>query len=517
MATMPKHALVRSRLFPLLLGFGLYVGAGELGLSAPFTSGNVSPFWPAAGIALAGVLVWGYWIWPGIAAAAFLVNFWSPIPAQAAFGIAVGNTSAALVGGFLLRRIAQVRGDLDRVRDVAALILFGALLSPMVAATIGTLTLLATHVKAWSGSGITWTVWCFGDGMGVLIAGPLLIGTRHARATLREFRSAEAVGLLAGTALVSLLVFSHPLIQDDVLAFAVFPFVIWAAIRFRTVGVSVVCLMIAMIAVWGTAHGDGPFVKHGPLHNAAALQLFLALISVSGLCLAAVIVERKQTEDTLRNLSGRLLQLQDEERRRLARELHDSSGQSLVALQMNLSALSQRATQTDKEISRLIVDSQAILRQVVTEIRTLSHLLYPPLLDEGGLPVALQCYVEGLSQRSHLKIDLRTSSEFGRLDRELETTIFRIVQECLTNIHRHSGSSMASIALARDGGRIMLTIRDEGKGIDWELGGVREPLPPGLGVGLRGIAERVRELHGEFRMRSASPGTLVQVTLPVQG
>jgi len=163
------------------------------------------------------------------------------------------------------------------------------------------------------------------------------------------------------------------------------------------------------------------------------------------------------------------------------------------------------------------VDSQAILRQVVTEIRTLSHLLYPPLLDEGGLPVALQCYVEGLSQRSHLKIDLRTSSEFGRLDRELETTIFRIVQECLTNIHRHSGSSMASIALARDGGRIMLTIRDEGKGIDWELGGVREPLPPGLGVGLRGIAERVRELHGEFRMRSASPGTLVQVTLPVQG
>jgi len=148
-----------------------------LGLSAPFTSGNVSPFWPAAGIALAGVLVWGYWIWPGIAAAAFLVNFWSPIPAQAAFGIAVGNTSAALVGGFLLRRIAQVRGDLDRVRDVTALILFGALLSPMVAATIGTLTLLATHVKAWSGSGITWTVWCFGDGMGVLIAGPLLIGT----------------------------------------------------------------------------------------------------------------------------------------------------------------------------------------------------------------------------------------------------------------------------------------------------------------------------------------------------
>ncbi len=499
--------------------FGLYLAAGKLGLSAPFTSGNVSPFWPASGIALASVLLWGYRIWPGIAAAAFLVNFWSPIPTQAAVGIAIGNTSAALVGGFLLRRFGRLNVSLGRLRDVIALLTLGAFVSPVVAATVGTTTLFLTHVKAWSGLGTALPVWWFGDGMGILIATPLFLTARQVGTKMRRYRSLEVLGLLAGTTVTALLIFSQALgqsVRDDVLGFAVFPFVIWAAIRFGLIGASTICFLIAMIAVWGTAHGNGPFVKHDPVHGAVLLQLFLAVLSVSGLSLAAVIGERTNAEHALRNLSGRLLQLQDEERRRLARELHDSSGQNLVALQMNLAALSQRLPTIDHEISQLFLDSAEILDRVVNGIRTLSYLLYPPLLDEAGLVSALQWYVDGLAQRSQLRIELNVSSQLGRLSQELETTIFRIVQECLTNIHRHSGSSVARIDVIPHHDQVILTIRDEGKGLSRDLLGDPAVNPSGFGVGIRGIAERVRELHGELRIKSAMPGTIVEVVLPLQ-
>jgi signal transduction histidine kinase len=271
-----------------------------------------------------------------------------------------------------------------------------------------------------------------------------------------------------------------------------------------------------MIAVWGTAHGNGPFVKHDPVHNAILLQSFLAVLSVSGLSLAAVISERARAEYALRNLSGRLMRLQDEERRRLARELHDSTGQNLVALQMNLAVLNQRVSRSDRESADLLVDSMGILDRVVKEIRTLSYLLYPPLLDEAGLPSALQWYIDGLVQRSSLTIDLHISSDVGRLSQELETAIFRIVQECLTNIHRHSGSSVARIALTTRRGQAILRIRDEGRGVRVQLLGDPAVNPSGFGVGIRGIAERVRELDGNVRIKNAMPGMIVEVILPLQ-
>src|SRR5947207_8012361 len=129
----------------------LYLAAGKLGLSVPFTSGNVSPVWPASGVALASVLLWGYEVWPGLALAAFFVNFLSPIPALSCIGIALGNTSSALLGGYLLRRFINERPSFERLRDVLGLIAFGAATGPLLAASVGATTLLSTHVRAWSG------------------------------------------------------------------------------------------------------------------------------------------------------------------------------------------------------------------------------------------------------------------------------------------------------------------------------------------------------------------------------
>jgi PAS domain S-box-containing protein len=281
--------------------FALYLAAGKLGLSVPFTSGNVSPVWPASGVALASVLLWGYEVWPGIALAAFLVNFLSPIPVLSCIGIALGNTSSALLGGYLLRRFLRDRPSFERLRDVFGMMAFGAAIAPMIAASVGATTLLLTHVRAWSGFSSAWQVWWLGDAMGVLIVTPLFFPARRALAApLKKSSMIEPFALLFGLVTTCLAIFGGRLglgMKDDALAFLAFPFVIWAAIRFRAFGAAIATFLIAAISVWGTAHGNGPFVKHNPLHDAALLQIFIAVTAITGLVLGAVITERAEAEE----------------------------------------------------------------------------------------------------------------------------------------------------------------------------------------------------------------------------
>ncbi len=215
----------------------------------------------------------------------------------------------------------------------------------------------------------------------------------------------------------------------------------------------------------------------------------------------------------LRELSARLMQLQDDERRRIARELHDSVGQLLAALAMNLSAVRndvERLTET----AAMLSDSETLVQDMSAEVRTISHLLHPPLLDEAGLLSALRWYVEGFSKRSRIKVDLDLPESFGRLPREMETAIFRVVQECLTNIHRHSGSPVAKIKLRRHEHDIRVQIEDKGRGIPRDK--QEEMTSSGkVGVGIRGMRERLRQLGGTLELESGGSGTLVDVQLPI--
>lgn len=221
----------------------------------------------------------------------------------------------------------------------------------------------------------------------------------------------------------------------------------------------------------------------------------------------------------VRDLTGQVLQLQDEERRRIARELHDSVGQCLAALGMNLSAVETgmkgaiaRLTET---VSR-VADSRAMVKEMTSEIRTISYLLHPPMLDEAGLVPAVRWYLQGFSDRSKIMVDLDMSEDFERLPRELETTIFRLVQECLTNIHRHSESRVATIRIRRLGDHVEVEVRDEGKGMSQET--LSEMISSGTtGVGIGGMRERARQLGGTLEVKSAGEGkgTAVLARLPV--
>lgn len=226
------------------------------------------------------------------------------------------------------------------------------------------------------------------------------------------------------------------------------------------------------------------------------------------------ITDRKQAEEVakVREVTGKLLHAQDAERRRIARELHDSAGQIVAALQMQLTPIQMEAEKFNPEIAAGIGENLALIEQLSRELRTVSYLLHPPLLDELGLPSALKWYVEGFSERSKIEVELELADDLGRLPADMETTLFRVVQESLTNIHRHAESKKASIRVYRSGKELCLEVRDYGQGMP------RAASNGSLwrsGVGIQGMEERVRQLSGHFEIRSHGKGTVVAVRLPV--
>jgi PAS domain S-box-containing protein len=223
------------------------------------------------------------------------------------------------------------------------------------------------------------------------------------------------------------------------------------------------------------------------------------------------IQDRKQAEQELQRLSGQLLRLQEEERRRIARDLHDSTGQDLVALATTLSQLHASVPTSNRKLRKLASQSQALVDQCIREVRTLSYLLYPPMLDESGLEDAIRHYMGGFTERTGIDAELEISPGLGRLKPQVELALFRIVQESLTNIQRHSGSSQAKIRIEREAGKITLEINDKGSGISGTLQNGK--LPFGSGVGIPSMHERATQIGGQLAIESSKRGTTVRVTI----
>ncbi len=228
------------------------------------------------------------------------------------------------------------------------------------------------------------------------------------------------------------------------------------------------------------------------------------------------ITDVKRAQDDVRRLWRLMIQGRDEERRCMARELHESAGQSLAALKMNLSRLHESPPKSRKLVQRLWRSSVELADAAVREVRTVSYLMHPPLLDEAGLGPALRWYARGFAERSKIAVTVDIADDFGRASQEVETTVFRVVQEALTNVHRYSGSNTARIHVWREGGRLLAEVRDEGCGLAVAGATRGSQAPPG--VGIAGMRERVQHLNGAFEIESiAGRGTVVRVTLPLDG
>jgi PAS domain S-box-containing protein len=223
------------------------------------------------------------------------------------------------------------------------------------------------------------------------------------------------------------------------------------------------------------------------------------------------------SEKSLRQLSLRLLQTQDEERRRIGRDLHDSVGQYLVGLKMKVDSLKSSTERSQRGNSRELAECSQLIEEAISEVRTISYLLYPPMLEELGLKSAVPWYLEGFTKRSGIKTTLEVSPEFDRIPGDMELAVFRVLQESLTNVHRHSDSSTAIVRLLTRDQAVVLQVIDEGKGTQSKNLGDRTPDWMGtFGVGLRGMNERVKQLGGSLELSSDSEGTTVTATLPLR-
>jgi len=218
--------------------------------------------------------------------------------------------------------------------------------------------------------------------------------------------------------------------------------------------------------------------------------------------------ELNNSYNQLRTLAGRLMRAQDEERRRIARQLHETTVQSLIALKMDLAKIARSNAISDVSLAPVLDESMALTDQSLQEVRTLSHLLHPPLIEEAGLLAALRWYVAGFSERSGIKVTVDAPSKLERLAEQVEIAIFRIVQEALTNIHRHSGSRRAKVSIKSDAKNIHLKVADAGKGLD------RGTIGNVPGVGIEGMRERVVELGGTLVITSGPKGTAVSAVIP---
>src|SRR5262249_48389128 len=226
------------------------------------------------------------------------------------------------------------------------------------------------------------------------------------------------------------------------------------------------------------------------------------------------VTEHLRREKELSELTARLMNLQDEERRRIARELHDGTAQNLFAISINVGQLQRNHQELPTDAKRIISECQSLAEESLQELRTLSYVLHPPLLDQAGLVPALQWYVEGFTKRSQTYVDLVVLDDIGRLSPEVETALFRVVQESLTNIWRHSGSDTATIRLEKRPEEILLQIKDRGHGIKLNPDSGNGEKIQGLGVGIPGMRQRLRQLGGTLDVVSNGDGTRIVATVP---
>ncbi|MFD1538537.1 MASE1 domain-containing protein [Nonomuraea guangzhouensis] len=295
---------------------GAYFAAAKVGLQQELVGGQVTPLWPPTGIALACLLIMGVRFWPGITLGAFLVNLSLGPTLPAVVAISVGNTLAPVCAYLMLVR-ARFSIELDRLRDALALVFLGALIGMVISATVGSGALLLAGALRSSGFWSAWSVWWAGDAMGVLVITPVLLVLRTLRPPWDAplSRWVEAVSLAVGTFLITLVA----TVSSINLLFLVFPFLIWAALRFQLAGAAACALIVSTVAIVAAAQGSGPFATHDLFLNMVTLQAFNGTASLTALLLAAIIAERNQAHDKLEQICARLTEVADRvERHRAA-------------------------------------------------------------------------------------------------------------------------------------------------------------------------------------------------------
>jgi signal transduction histidine kinase len=507
-----------------------------LGAEAAFYIGTLSDrifalFWPPNVVLFCALLIAPQRRWWLYIAAAFPAHVIAelgvgmPVP-QLLVAFAT-NCMVALLNAYGVRRFVGDPPWFGTFKKASLYIIIAAGVSPALSALGGAFVPILGG-GALANYWIYWAHWYVANALPNLTIGPVFLiwfasGKRWGTwvRSRRHIEPAILTALLLGTCIITTQIGGWTTSAFlPLLLFAPLPFVLWAAVRYGEKGASGAILLVTIVLTWRTLHGSGLLLDEDPERSVLALQLFLTGLSIPVLLLGALIDELRGTERTMRELAISVVRAQDEERRRIARDLHDSTGQNLIAATLLLGRIEDVVPAAAKPILGQLEET---LQQSIREVRTVSYLLHPPLLDEVGLGPALRCYVDGYSERSGLAVDLDVAPDVNRLPPDTELAVFRIVQEALTNVSRHSRSPTARIRLARetasDGSNIVLTIEDAGRGMP-AISNARALIGRKLGargVGLASMRERLHQLGGSLEIESAVGWTVVRAIIPTRG
>ena len=517
----------------------VYVIAARLGLRLDAVAGFATLVWPAGGIALAALVMFGYRIWPGVFIGALVANLLTGAPLLAALGIGVGNTLEAVVGAYALRRIPGFRASLDRLPDVVGLIVLAAALSTMLSATIGVGSLYLGHIVPLADAGKAWRAWWLGDLIGDLVVAPvLLVWLAAPRLRLTSRQLLEGAALMISVVGINLLIFGGSRAGDTATAgqaYLIFPPLIWAALRFEQHGAVSMTLLTTVIAVWGTASGHGPFA-HPVLHESLfSLQAFMAVAAATFLVLGTSIAERRRAEAGLRRAYDTVTEANRAKAEFLAVMSHE--------LRTPLNAISGYVELISMELEDPITETQrTYLARIQTNQRHLLAMIEDVLsfakVEAGRVSLSIQTVIVCDTLKaleSTIEPELRRKElSFVSVPCDPSLTVVADPEKLQQILVNFIGNAMkftpaggsVSVGAARERDRVRMWVSDTGIGIPHDqLERVFEPFfqvdrgttrtYAGIGLGLAIARDFARAMGGEVKLESEpGKGSTASVELP---
>jgi len=496
----------------LLVGISYYVGT-RIGFTWTPTGRPNSTFWPPNAILLAALLVVRRKEWwtllLAVLAAHMVAQLQVGVPAWTAGGWFLTNSGEALIGAYCITRFTDSARRLDGVRGVLVFVVFGVLFAPLATSFLDAFAVVTT---GW-GRGYWplslerfWT-----NALAVLtIVPPIVLWRSNPVSWIRRAgvaRLGEAALLAIGTVLVADVVFGLKAVSPattPALLYVPLPFLLWAASRFGLGGLSTSLLSLALISTWYTIHGQEPFPNASMSQNILSLQILFCVVAVPLMFLSAVMAEARRTQELLRRTSGSLIEAQEQERHRIARELHDDLGQALALTSVTLDGLIQ---ESGESLKPALTDLSSQISAISDTAREISHGLYPTHLEYLGLAKALKRLCDECRSGKNISIHLTMGNLPDQLQPSISLSLYRIAQETMHNIITHSRAKNVQVELGADDTQISLRIIDDGVGFD--------PGHEEAGLGLESMRHRVRAVGG-FIDISSSPnsGTRIEVQVP---
>jgi signal transduction histidine kinase len=474
----------------------LYFGSAKLGFTLGFSGPVAAIVWLPVGIGIAYLYLRGLVFWPGILLGDLLANDYTKIPVGSALAQTVGNVLEVVLAAYLLRRAAR-SGDLLARLDGLALLLLPLAAATMVSATIGTLASYLGGVVSAGAFAQVWRTWWLGDACGALVVVPFVLAWSRPWRRLSEKQVVEALLMLATTAALTAVAFSSP----KALEYLAFPGLIWAGLRFGQRGATLALTVVTGLAIWHATDSSGPFHFHSITNSSLSTQLFIAVATVSTLCVAAIVSERERFAMRLEDSHMELLQTADTERRKLERDLHDGAQQRLVALLIGLRLAQQRADYTSEGTAAMLADTETELQTALDELRELSRGLHPAVLIDLGLATAIRSVAARASQRIHL-LELPAVP----VDDAVEKAAYYVFLEAITNTQKYALDAEVDVRVHTTQHTLTIEVSDDGPG------GASEAAEGGLA----GLRERVELAGGTFRLQSIRRvGTTVTAVLPI--